>query len=493
MLHESYKNSSTLFQNLKPIHIVVPVSDRNKFIDNLLLSIKSHLEAFNFPHSLIAVHLINDSHDDINREELWNFNFDVQVRNISDQIKELLTTYWEDRLKTVYGTFIKPLPQNKEKRERKWSGSTMNVGRLLLNKIMDKKNDIVWFIDSDEEFSILTKDTNSFKVVPHAFSAFHSLEEIFQQYNPDIVTGKITWDPAFSAPQMIRTQLIDLLADNKDILPVHAYHHENRAYNDLSLFSQAELPRNYSTGYPLLPFEDRWILSNHPAHSILLGHHISRPICYSNPDALLHDGSVDRKVYIGDIIWPGNVAGTHKLLRFPSPFVESKIRLSGPILGKLITKMGESIHTANIPTYHRRISDINDLGHGFRGGTTHKEDLIDISSLRAKQIEGDIIAKYLDKCGQRYNTIDRNLFSEVSKEVFDLYKKQMQDIQELVKQIDWTNDYSLWFLKKSLLYSLEHVQKHMSDDIINSLNEILHHLNSFTYDLEKRNKLIDSI
>ncbi len=486
-----YKTSSSVFTNLKPITIVVPVADRDKHLDNFLQSLEKELKIYMFPRTLLSVSIINDSKVDIPEDVYDHYSYPIDIRNLSQQINCIRAHYNEDLLKKAYWVFIKELPKNSfDNWERKGSWATMNIARLLINTKPNIDNNIIRFIDSDEEFSIMTKDKDKFRVIENPFSMLHSIQDIFHYYNADIVTGKITWDPAFSAPQMIRTQLVDLLMNSEEILPTNLYYHQNRAYNDMNFFSQDNITRHYNDWYPLLPFQEKWSTKKHPSFSILLWHHISRPICYSNPKKVLKNGTIDRNVKLGNILWPGNVAWNKKLLLYPAPFVESKVRLHGPILWKLMTKRWEKIHIANIPLLHRRIADIDDIINGYRWGTIHSKGLIDISKLWSKQIEWDIVAKYLSETVDLY-TVDTTLLDEVKTSVLDIYKKQIADIKELLWHAKFLQDVDANFLKRSLIASIANISKNIKSNIEDSLMGILSLYRDYDKHLDNWQKLLD--
>lgn len=360
-----------------------------------------------------------------------------------------------------------------------------------MNKTVDANKSIIWFIDSDEEFSLLTKKDNKFEIIENPFSAFHTIQDIFEYYDADIVTGKITWDPAFSAPQMIKTQLIDLIKDTKEMPPIKDYYHKNRAYNDMNLFSQQGINQYYNNWYPLLPIKDQWKINNDPAYSILLWHHISRPICYSNPEKILKNWMVDRETELWNIIRPGNVAGNKKLLMYPAMFVETNIRLHGPILGGLITKMGEKIHTTNLPLYHRRIADIEDIKNWYRWWINHQNKLIDISNLRTKQIEWDIVSKYLQETSDLHS-INHTLFEDIKNKIIQIYEIQINDIKSLLENFKETPDLDKILLRDSLMYSIKKIKNNMKKDLEISLKEILELYRSYQTNLWDWNQLLSS-
>lgn len=125
-----YKTSEHLFTNLKPINIVVPIADRWKHLDNFLQSVEKEVEAYGFPRSLISVNIINDSREDINLDKKNLYSYNINIRNITDQIKILRDSYAEEWLKKVYGSFIKKIPEDSNSwREKK--------GRDLLWMLQD--------------------------------------------------------------------------------------------------------------------------------------------------------------------------------------------------------------------------------------------------------------------------------------------------------------------------------------------------------------------
>ncbi len=241
-------------------YISIPVADREAWLTNLLDSIDEEISLFWYPKDKVIVNIFNDWLDPIDKTILKNYQFKTNIWNSDDQLNFLNEQYPKILLTSIYWKLITNPPKESWNWSLKWSWVVMNIARLVLNKIINEKNSLIRFIDSDQEFSILIKRKWYFERIPHAFSIFHSYAYIFNDHNVNIATWKVVWDPAFSATQMIRTQLLDLyhIHETKNLdLKNNNYYHENRSYNDLDFFSRDVKSNFYEAGFPYLPYMEK--------------------------------------------------------------------------------------------------------------------------------------------------------------------------------------------------------------------------------------------
>lgn len=463
-------------------YISIPVADRDVGLTNLLDSINEEILLFWYPKDKVIVNIFNDWVEPIDKTVFKNYVFKTNVWNSEDQLSFLNEKYPKELLTSIYWKLITNPPKDKWSRHLKWSWVVMNIARLILNKIINEKNSLIRFIDSDQEFSILIKRKWYFERIPNAFSVFHSYAYIFNDKNVHIATWKVVWDPAFSATQMIRTQLLDMchMHETKDLdLKNNNYYHENRSYNDLDFFSRDIKSNFYEAGFPYLPYIDKRKEEYHPFYNILFWHHVTRPMLYHiGNHGLDKNGVIEKNIWTGNIIRPWNVVLRKDMLKYPTPFVCNKIRLHWPIFWYLLDKMNEKIYTVNIPCYHKRVADPFKKVQEYRWWLAYWKKYINLSNLRIKQIEWDIILAYFKEKWFNWNgEFDKDLFADLYKKIVDINIKNIDEIKKFVSKITDTSkdtEFLIWSIKESLdsiklqnLNELENSAKSITNDIKN--------------------------
>ncbi len=190
------------------------------------------------------------------------------------------------------------------------------------------------------------------------------------------------------------------------------------------------------------------------------------------------NGFIEKNIWMGNIIRPWNVVLRKDMLKYPTPFVCNKIRLHWPIFWYLLDKMNENIYTVNIPCYHKRVADPFKKTQEYRWWLAYWKEYINLSNLRIKQIEGDIILSYFKEKWFNWNgEFDKDLFAQLYKKIVDINIQSINEVKKLISKItDISKDteFLLWSIKESLdsiklqnLNELEHSAKSITNNIKN--------------------------
>ena len=471
ILYDGYKkineNTNLEKSDLPTFYIIIPVADRPLFIQNILNSINKELNLFKFPSKKVIVNIFYDSLNE--NIDLNNYCFKINIWNLQDQIDFLRNHV--DLENEKYTFFFRKIPkENLSDWSYKGASSTMNISRLIMYKTTSAyENSLFWFLDSDEEFSILSKNLNTFKIVENAYSIFHSYTNVFETMEIEAATGKCVGDPPFSGNQMIKTALIDKLKNSDKILNIQEYYNENLSYLDLDILPRKRYPNFYYEGYPIIPFQEKSKTNYHPIHNVLFGHHTSRPICYHPKSYYFNsNGNINRQLGFTKFIYPGNFICKREILKYPSFFSNSKIRMHGAIYGHLLSNIGKKVSECFIPVFHRRVLNPFEIFENeFRAGikVNIKNNLIDSSSLWFKQIEGDLVLSLI-----------MNNFEEDSFKIcLDKHLRNILEIRKIITEFtsdQIENDRSLKLLIESSLLSINNLETPDQENSINLAKSI---------------------
>ena len=422
-------------------YITIPVADRENELNNLLTSISDELKLFWYPADHVIVNIFNDGKNNITLKN--NKNLCINVRNVDDQLNFLYKKYKKESIKKIGWVYINKIDN---KKCLNWSAVTMNIARLILNKYITKANSLIWFIDSDQDFSILTKKNNAFYKIPHAFSIFHDYYQVFLKKNVIFATWSVVWDPAFSAPLMLRTQLVDVknAQEKSDIdLNNFKYFHDNFAYYDLNIFT--DNADNKKWAFPYLPYISNNKKSFHPFFDILFWHHVTRPMLYDlTSKCIIKNWLIKKNIWTTNIVWPWNFIFRKEWLNFPTMFACEKVRIHWPIFWFILNSLWQKIYRINCPCFHDRMFNKNSLMQWYRWWTKIKWNYVNLSDLRMKQIEWDIVLEYLKKIKFMNNNIFgkffENTFNECYKKVVKAHGDNIEKIIGIMKYIKKNND-----------------------------------------------------
>ncbi len=251
------------------------------------------------------------------------------------------------------------------------------------------------FIDSDQEFVVDSSSSES----GYRPNYFYYLDRIFSESDVQVLTGKVVGDPPVSPSVMGGNLLCDLIAfmtlmAGLDPLQTCGFHTDNghgtdeASYHDMAdLFGFRPADDAFRYPCPLRDEHDHRAAFDHFAGLLgrfFDGEHPTRKTRYLHGDVL---GGVTpaRTVYTGNYVLKPQA------LRFFIPFAPLKLRMAGPVLGRLIrVEVGPGFVSANLPMLHRRT-----VGGGgrseFRPDIHRRDDAVDLSGELERQYFGDVM------------------------------------------------------------------------------------------------------
>lgn len=257
---------------------------------------------------------------------------------------------------------------------------------------------LIYTVDSDQEFTVKVSTPHGDKEVC-AVNFFYRLDEIFAATDALVLTGKVVGDPPVSPSVMAGNFLEDVIGFLQQMaagMPHGACrHHEETArregeaaYHDMAdLFGFKPASAAYRYRCTLAGshtdadcFDDFASRLN----SFFYGEHPTR-ISYYRHEEALKSVQAARTVYVGNYIF--RPAG----LRYFIPFAPLRLRMSGPVLGRLIkSEIKERFVSANLPMLHKRT--VRGTGQSeFRPGIRTAIRAVELCDEFERQFHGDVM------------------------------------------------------------------------------------------------------
>jgi hypothetical protein len=292
-------------------------------------------------------------------------------------------------------------------RGHKGQGAMRNLAYLHLARQQGAEPDerlLFWSIDSDQEFSVKV-GTPSGDVDACAVSFLHRLDEIFDQTDALVLTGKVVGDPPVSPAVMTGNFLADVIGfleltaagDPRSACRHHAHHEQSghregeAAYHDMADrfgFRKADAPYRYPCPLPGRHTEaDGFAHFAGRLNGFFHGEHPTRVSRYAHDDLW-------RTVRPARTVYAGNYVFRPEGLKYAIPFAALRLRMSGPTLGRLVkSSIGPRFVSANLPMLHKRTvagtgqSEFRPGIAGGAGGEAH----IDMCGEFERQFFGDVM------------------------------------------------------------------------------------------------------
>ncbi len=262
-------------------------------------------------------------------------------------------------------------------------------------------------MDSDQEFRVNIGDTDR---TLYAINYFQRLDQIFSSTDVLVLTGKVVGDPPVSPAVMAGNFLEDVLAFLVEMASLDpregcGFHAEVRqpggddaAYHDMAdLFGFK--PATAASRYACRITEDHDHARCFADFSIKLnrffdGEHPTRQTHYIH-QALMRSMTPARTVYTGNYVL------TAEALQFFIPFATLKLRMAGPVLGRILqARLGPHFVSANLPLLHKRT--LERLGRSeFRPGIARVDHLVELSGEFVRQFYGDVMLFTIESLSQR--------------------------------------------------------------------------------------------
>ncbi|MBI5143280.1 MAG: glycosyltransferase [Nitrospirae bacterium] len=288
---------------------------------------------------------------------------------------------------------------------RKGASITRNLASLsILDELAgagaDAEKTLVWFVDSDEEFSDGVLPPGGF------LNYFHEIERIFADPAIKVLTGKVVGDPPVSPSVMVNTMLDDLAgfldrcasASPEYSCPFHersAAGGASAEYNDMADmfgYRRASAPVQYvcrmdgdhgaRAAFAALSGEINGFFNGlHPTRGI------SPSVRTGEIMAIPARPAPARTVYTGNYVVRASS------LRYFIPFANLGLRMAGPVLGRILRACeGGGFVSAELPLMHRRTLDCGRNAE-YRRGVVEREDggIACLSGELRNQFWGDVM------------------------------------------------------------------------------------------------------
>ena len=441
-------------------YIVIPVADRPIHLQQCLGSILKLCELYQYGgkvdnrYQKINVIVADDSkktecmaqHKTI-CEQFYAQGLNTEYFGIDKQIKQIKKLgNKSNNLEQILGRYA--LQQNADDFSHKGAAITRNIAYLRLNEIVSSSEEkiIFYFIDSDQEFKIKVATEDGQKDI-YAINYFYHLNEIFNRGDASILTGKVVGDPPVSPAVMagnFQNDVIDFLQQiaNDDAGTSCHFHGETKISDDAAYHDMADLfgfkksaePYQYSCTLKnkhnnLDCFNDFANKLNH----FFDGEHPTR-VTYFDYAGSLSETIAARTIYTG------NYAFKPKCLKYFISFATLKLRMAGPVLGRIIkAEMGDRFVSANLPMLHKRTTD--ETGETeFRPGVNREQEKVDLSDEFERQFFGDVMLftiEQLSQSGYPEKTLDQNTIESVLIETEkSLHKKYENKHQQIMGKLE---------------------------------------------------------
>ena len=451
--------------------IVIPVADRPQHLKQCLSSLLRLCQSYNYggttdnKFNKISVLIADDSRDEknIQKHEIYCTEFTasglaVEYFGLAEQLA--LVNDATDKNKELKQV-VSDISNIKQLSDFSHKGASImrNITYLKLNKNTTKENTLIYFIDSDQEFCISTTKSDK----QYAINYFHYLNEIFSQQDISILTGKVVGDPPVSPSVMAGNFQLDIknfLTEIEKIQPqagcqFHQHqknHKDDAAYHDMAnLFGfthndkvfdyHCTLQTSHTNADCFHDFSDK--LSH-----FFYGEHPTRKTYFNYEDGFTKT-SPARTVYTGNYIIK------HDALDYFIPFAPLKLRMAGPVLGRLLkSQLQHKFASANLPMLHNRT--VAQTGESeFRPGVKNNTRGIDLGNEFIRQFYGDVLLFCVDELSKSDTALNESNKERIKATLEQTYKKikysyiekhdailqlKTQINTQLNKQQNWWND-----------------------------------------------------
>ncbi|MCW9024587.1 MAG: hypothetical protein OQK73_07875 [Gammaproteobacteria bacterium] len=398
--------------------VVIPVADRPQHLAACISSLFQLCVKFayggmrNSHYSKVMVIIADDSckQESINENKRIAASFSqqgltVEYFGINEQINQLENSFPGTSESVIDIVGNNPLNQFCHK----GASITRNITYLRINEQLNEFKQttnklLFYFIDSDQEFKVKVRSDGPPKDV-FAINYFYHLDNIFSESDVDILTGKVVGDPPVSPAVMTANFLDDVtgfLSTIAEYSPVQAC----QFHSDMVRDTSEAVYHDMADLFGFKPTDEKFkyqcgVTGKHDHRQCFLqfasnlsrffdGEHPTRQTYYE-PEELKATIKSARTIYTGNYIF--NPDG----LKYFIPFASLKLRMAGPVLGRLIkSELGERFVSANLPMLHKRT--VAEMGQSeFRSGVNRTQHQIDLSSEYERQFFGDVMLFTIEK------------------------------------------------------------------------------------------------
>ncbi len=448
--------------------VVIPVADRPEHLRSCLASLLKLCQLYRygsyrdgrFTH--VSVLLADDSEQHANQRSHREIAADFTARGLTteyfgaDAQRELFA-----RLSVSSRSALQRMLGSGEPLHHKGASITRNLAYLhLASRLPAQPRQLFYCIDSDQEFRVRI-DTAQGERNLYALNYLHQLDRIFTTTDAQVLTGKVVGDPPVSPAVMAGNFLEDVLGflsrmAQLDVSQACQFHQPNGdKVSDASYHDMADL---FGFKSEVARYDYHCTLDGAHDHAACFadfavrlnrffdGEHPTRHSYYE--PAELHAGIQSART-----IYTGNYIFRPSALRFGIPFASLKLRMAGPVMGRLIkAEIGPGFVSVNLPMLHKRT--VAGLGQSeFRPGIEHGNDRIDLCGEFERQFFGDVMLFTVEQLtAQGYParslsnaTIEQSLIT-TEERMFELYSaKQVQILNKLERLESLFADPAQWW------------------------------------------------
>jgi hypothetical protein len=386
------------------IIVVVPVADRPRHLRTCLQSLAGAARAFRYGAGggkrtgKLAVLIADDSRDAANIEANRAVATEIEqlgIRTIYFGLQEQLAEI--DALGAAGRLALRHIIGNAAPEAFWHKGASImrNITCLRLNRMARHDERLLFlFVDSDQEFHANTAAGSEVFTTNY----FYHIDRIFRQSPVEVLSGKVVGDPPVSPAVMAGTLLEDTLALLAEMATLGAdtactFHGESgggdaAAYHDMAqLFGFAQTGGAWRYQCTLRGAHDHAACLSGFARRLnhfFDGEHPTRVTPYVHVD-------VQASVTPARTVYTGNYVLSPRGLRYFIPFADLRLRMAGPVLGRLVQAgSGAAFVSANLPLLHRRTLEQQGAAE-FRPGVDRSAPLVDLSGEFERQYFGDVM------------------------------------------------------------------------------------------------------
>lgn len=468
------------------IVIVIPIADRPQHLQTCMNSIFELCETFEYggkignTYQRISVIIADDSQD---------------VSNIQ-QHRKLAKYYTKKGIKTEYLGLDEQIQQLQKLKQKELSsilgyvdlhafyhkGASIirNIAYLRLNQLAKKQDNLLfYFIDSDQEFRLNLPSKPDKNII--GLNYFYHLDKLFLEQEIKLLTGKVVGDPPVSPSVMASNLLKDIALFLEAVSSVSPqsqcqFHYDDSckdnnsgdddaAYHDMAdLFGFKKRLASFNYTCPLASEHNHIDCFRHFARRVnhfFDGEHPTRRLFFQYKN--IRDSLTPART-----VYTGNYVFVPEMLEYFIPFAPLKLRMAGPVLGRLIkAEIGDRFVSVNLPMLHKRTVD--EIGQSeYRPGVKHQNGTIDLSNEFICQFFGDVMLftiEALTEQGYPDNYLDEDVIAAVIKntEKHLLQQYQAQHAQIKTRLLELTAIYSnkdrWWNNQKTLAPALDSIKQ----------------------------------
>ncbi|MBF0219574.1 MAG: hypothetical protein HQL49_08615 [Gammaproteobacteria bacterium] len=397
--------------------VVIPVADRPQQLETCLASLLALCQIYQYGgkvggrYAKVQVVIADDSNSAVHIAAHRHLAEKFTVAGLGcdhfDQAAQLallsgLTPTQQHGLKSLVGTVAAAAQGHKG------ASQMRNLCYLYLAGLALPPNSLFYFVDSDETFAVTLSDSHTTAASADyaALNYFAHLDEIFTTTPVTVVSCPVVGDPPVSPAVMASRLLLDLtdtLAQLGTVEPqaTCTFHQPYCGATDAAYHDMADL-FGFNGAAQQTPFRCR--LPQPHSHQAMFDHfseqlaqfffgtHPTRPSFYRYAGSALGVKAA-RTVYSGNYVM--NRKGLHDFL----PFAELRLRMAGPVLGRLLlAERGAGFVTANLPLHHSRTLSAGAGAEAeYRPGVVKADQQVDLSGEFERQFYGDVMLFTVEK------------------------------------------------------------------------------------------------